>query len=147
MATTNVITGAVKSKNLPNTACFTNFTELLQSLEQYLTVEIPTDSISGVVVSVEQPSRTDVLWIRRDPSGVIIGGYVYSSGKWVALFPPPNQIFWMYGDSRTPPPGYAVITQGDGTFSTAQFAQFVTQYIADPSGTYFVYYATKFIGV
>lgn len=149
MPTETIINGAVKVLGLPDISCYTNIQEWAQDLANNMIVEIPADELTGVVVSVSQPdaSSTDKLWIRRSSSGVIIGGYVYSGGNWTQLFPPPNQVFWMYGDSANPPDGYRFITQGDGTFTTAQYASLMTQAILAPNGIDYVYYPTLFTGI
>lgn len=149
-----IIQGAVKVLDLPDISCFTNIQEWAQALANNLVVEIDNNALSGVVVSVSQPDASDVdkLWIRRSNSGTIIGGYVYSGGKWVQLFPAPNQIFWLgpssdYPNSATPPPGYQFIQSGDGTFTTDQYTRLISNAILDTNNVDYVYYPARFVGV
>jgi len=109
MATQSVITGAIKVAGVPDSACFTNFPELLRSLEQYLLVQIPNQTFSNVVISVQQPGSADVdkIWWRLSNSGSFIGIYGFANGIWNLVFPAPQQIIWVYGDSDNPPPGYS----------------------------------------
>lgn len=149
MATKSVIKGAVTMTNLPDITCFSSFTELLQSLTGYLGVEIPVDDISNVVISNQQPGIADInkLWVRRANSGQMLGIYVFTNGKWIALTPAANQVFWFYGDSRTTQPGYKLIESNSGIFTAPEYALLEQQYIRDPSNTYFIYYAAIFVGV
>lgn len=144
-----IINGAIKILNLPDIECFTTLAEWAQTLAGNLSIEIDGDNLSGVVVSVDQPSANalDKLWIRRSASGTIIGAFVYSGGKWVQLFPAPMQVFWLYGNSAQIPQGYRMITQGDGTFTTADFTKLIAQAILAPNGVDYVLYPALFVGV
>lgn len=145
----NTIVGSVKVLNLPETACYETFAEFVKDLAKYLVVEIAAGDISNVIISTQQPGEGDTgkLWVRRTGSGQVIGLYVFVEGKWVALFPPEHGVFWMWGDSRTPDPGYKLIEQDSGIIPPADYPKFSAQYIKDPTNTYFVYFATTFIGV
>lgn len=112
MATRNVIKGALKSTGIPDSACFKNFADLLRNLPNYLTVEIPAEDISNVIISNQQPTDTDrnKLWVRRSNSGKFLGIFLYSGGSWIQAFPAPQQVFILLGNSATPPPGYAFMT-------------------------------------
>lgn len=149
MATKSVIKGAVTLVNLPDVTCFETYLEMLQSLVTYLGIEIPVDDISNVVISNQQPGIADInkLWVRRANSGQMLGIYVFTNGKWIALTPAANQVFWFYGDSRSTQPGYKLIESNSGIFTSAEYALLEQQYIRDPSNTYFVYYAAIFVGV
>lgn len=149
MIPTNVLNGFVKVVGLPENECFVTFSDLLKSLEQYLAIEIPIDNLSNVVISVQQPNDADKgkLWLRRASSGQFIGFYIYSGGVWVQISPAPNQVTWFYGDSREVSKGYRLIDSTSGIFTSSQFAEFVKQYISDPTNTYYVYYAAVFIGI
>lgn len=153
MVPTNVLNGKVVITGLPDEACYTTFPELLQALVNYLGIEIPLDDISNVVIGVSQPGDADrnKLWVRRAPSGAVMGLYTFSEGKWISIFPGGDsktvQIFWFVGDSRTPPPGYQTLAKGDGTLPSSQFDKLQLQWIEDPTNTYYMYYAAKFVGV
>lgn len=145
----DVIKGAIVVQGLPEEICYTDFKEFLANLGQYLAVELPRSEISNVVISTEQPSDPNALWIRRAASGAIVGLYTFSGGTWKALTPTAEGIYWMYGDSNKPPAGYVFISSREQVNMTVdQFTKFKSQYIEKLNNPdEYVYYATRFIGV
>lgn len=145
----NTITGSVKVVGLLEEGCSLSAQEFLLSLQELLAIEIPVQRITNVIISNQQPGDEDrnTLWVQRTNGGSVIGIRVYSAGKWVQVFPAPNQVYWLYGDSREPPAGYVVITAGSGQFTVAQYNDLITNAISDPTNTYFVYYPAVFVGV
>lgn len=106
----DVIRGAIKIDNFLQDKCFTSWKDFVLALPQMLTVEVPT-SVTNVTVGTVQPGddEKDNLWIRRDNSGSFLGMYIFAAGSWKQIFPVPNEIFYVYGDSRQPPPGYSFV--------------------------------------
>lgn len=112
----NTVEGSIFIKNLPDTACFTTFIELLQALPGYLGVNVP-DSITNVIVSNVQPnsSQTTVLWIRTSNSGNFLGIYIFAAGTWKQIYPVPGQMFRIISKGTTdrsdnPPDGFILVT-------------------------------------
>lgn len=151
-ASSNVktITGAVKLKGLVENLCYENIPQFLQLIADSLLLELP-ETITNVIVSNIQPSdsqRTSV-WIRMSNSGGFLGIYLYTQGSWQQIFPTPQGVFWIGGDSRDLPPGYVLIdaTNYPSNFTSAQASQLMAQYIRDNTDTYYVYFATMFEGL
>jgi hypothetical protein len=147
MATQSSIKGAVKVAGVPDSACFTTFADLLRSLGTYLTVEIPNQTFSNVVISNSQPGQADrdKIWWRLSNSGSFVGIYYYSGGVWVQIFPAPQQITWLFGDSSNPPPGYS-FDLVQTVFSAPDYAALIAMAIP-VGGPTFVYYPALFTGV
>jgi len=148
MSTPSFITkGKLVLQNLPDLFCFTDAKDFLTQLPNLLGVEVPAD-ITNVIVSNTQPldSQTTDVWFRISNSGSFMGIYVFSQGQWRAVFPYPNGVYWMYGDSRTVPEGYALIDSSNAAVAPAVTASLMTQYVPDPGNTYFLYFAVTYVG-
>lgn len=147
MNNSQTITGAIKVLDLPETACFTSFPDLIRSLEQYLAVQIPPQSFSNIVISNTQPGSADrdKIWWRLSNSGSFVGIYFYSGGNWIQVFPAPNQIFWLYGDSANPPTGFSFAAVSS-LFSAPNYATLIAQAIPAGPGPY-VYYPAVYVGI
>jgi len=128
-----IVKGAVKVEGVPDVTCFTTFTELLRSLGTYLTVEIPNQNFSNIVISNSQPGAADAnkIWWRISNSGAFIGIYTYANNIWNQVLPAPNQIFWLYGDSDNPPPGFSFDAVA-ATLSAPDYAELIA--LAVPNG-------------
>lgn len=146
--------GALKLQNIPDNACFSNFKEFVESLPEYLTVEVPA-SISNVVISQAPPGEDDKnkLWFRRDASGNFIGIYVFQSGAWrpfynLVIGAAVSQITWAHGSSSNVPDGFRLILANDPTSNIPQAVRqaIQSQYVPDGSGG-FLYFALEYIGV
>lgn len=126
MTTQSEIKGSIKVAGIPDSACFTTFAELLRSLETFLTVIIPNQTFSNVVISNVQPGQADrdKIWWRLSNSGTFIGLYGYANGQWSQVFPTPNQIFWLSDPTGTTtvPPGYKFLEATDGIFTAPDYA-------------------------
>lgn len=138
----NVI-GQLVLKALPETQCFTNFTDFLKALPGLYSVEVPA-TVTNVIVSNSQPtsSQTTSVWIRMSASNAFIGIYVFSGGEWVQVSPAPQQVIWMYGDSDNPPAGYkttddASAVEISATLATALKALWIAGDLAGPPYEYF----------
>lgn len=148
----DVVRGSLVVTNLPEDFCFTTFRELILALTQYLAVEVPS-TITNVVVSNVQPldSQTNSVWFRISNAGGFQGIYVFSNGSWVQVFPAQNGVFWFMGNSTTPPDGYTLIdtsnTQAVALLGLPAIATLTTQYIQDPTLTFFVYFACTWTGM
>lgn len=147
MSSSNVVIGAIQVKGLPEEACFTTFKELLQALKDYLVVEIPR-SITNVLFSVEEPApdQRNYLWVRYNNAGGFVGLYIYAAGAWQLITPVPQGIFWIYGDSDNPPPGYLPILSGHPEFTAAQITFMEAQYYPSGGPAPYSIYAATFIG-
>lgn len=108
----DLIRGAIKLDGFREGQCFTSIDDYTKALPGMLAVEIPA-SITNVTVSADQPTddERDNLWFRRDNSGSFLGLYLYAQGAWQQIYPVPQQIFKLYGDSRNIPKGFALADQ------------------------------------
>lgn len=148
------IKGAIKVSGIPQGACFTSFADLLNALGQFLTVEIPNQSFSNVVISTQQPGAADVgkLWVRRANNGNFVGFYLFQGGAWVQFYPVPQQLFWLYGtpgpypDSDTPPPGFKLLEASDNLLSLADYNALIATAIPAGSTPPFSVYPAIFVG-
>lgn len=143
----NVIAGALKLLSLPDLACFTSFGELLQALPDYLGIEIP-NTITNVVISNIEPndSQRSFLWVRYNAAGGFIGFYLYTGGAWTQVFPAPNEIILMYGDSRSIPPGYQLADSSNPHITVPMETALQTLWVLDPTTTYYIQFHVTFEG-
>lgn len=134
MAIQQIIKGAIKVQGVPESACFKSFPQLLNALGTYLTVEIQNQEFSNVVISNQQPGQADrgKIWWRIANSGSFVGIYFFVNGEWAQIFPAPNEIFWLYGDSADPPEGFKFLEESDGILTGADYAQLIA--LAVPNG-------------
>ena len=145
----NTVDAPLVIKNLPDLACFTSVQELLQSLPQYLFAQIPL-TITNVIVSNVQPldSQRTSIWFRTNNSGLFIGIYVYSNGTWNQFFPAPNQLTRIYRTSNTAlPEGYEEASVANTSLPLATINTLKTQWIMDPTNTYFQVLDVVFTGL
>lgn len=130
-----IVTGSIKFTNVPNDFCLTNITELVKFIQIHGMVEFNASEITNVVVSSEQPSDTSVVWFRLSPSGNFVGVYVYTQSQWLPVFPPPQQVIRMYGDSTDIPAGYQLITTDTPGFTASMVAFLQTQWMPNPDSS------------
>ena len=139
-----MITGAVKVQDFPDMESLTTVKKLLQDLEKYLLVELPVSSITNVFVSFEEPNVTDkdIVWFRLDASGNYVGQFIYVSGQWVQMHPPPNEVIKMYGRSDSVPVGYALITNDTPNFTAAMVDKLMLEWEEHPDepGVYVIFH-------
>lgn len=119
---TDVIRGAIKLDNFLEGKCFTSWSDFISDLPNMLSVEIPT-GITNVNIGNLQPSSSELdhLWIKTDGSGSFIGMFIYTTGSWRQIYPAPNQLFLMYGNSTSIPAGYT-LASADPNISAAELA-------------------------
>lgn len=148
MGNQSSIQGAIKVKGVPDSACFTTFADLLKSLGTYLIVDIPNQTFSNIVISNQQPGQADrdKIWWRLSNSGVFVGIFEFLNGSWIQVFPAPFQIFWLYGNSDTPPGGYKFLDGTEGIFSAPDYAQLISNAIPG-GGPPFNYYPAIYVGM
>lgn len=148
MATQTVIKGVIKVNGVPTEACFDNFSQLLNSLGTYLTVEIGNESFSNIVISVAQPGQADrdKIWWRISNAGSFVGMFFFSNGEWIQVIPAPQQIFWLYGDSDDPPPGYSFALV-EPLFTPADYAQLIALAVPNGGTPPFKYFPAIYVGV
>ena len=136
----NTVLVPIKIQGLPDTACFTDFNDLLRQLTNYLVAEVPL-SITNVIISNVQPLDTqrDAVWFRRSIGGTFLGIYLYSEGTWQQFFPVPDQIITVYGDSRTPPEGY-ITTEDSARLTADQKLHLKATWLQDISANFYTIY-------
>jgi hypothetical protein len=129
-----MITGAIKVQDFPDMENLTTVKKLLQDLEKYLLVEMPVSAITNVFVSFEEPNVTsrDIVWFRLDASGNYVGQFIYVSGQWVQMHPPPNEVIKMYGRSDQVPVGYALINNDTPGFTSGMVTKLMEEWHEHP---------------
>lgn len=149
MQSNNDITvkGAIKIEGLLETACFTSFDDFARRYPQFLTIQLPA-TITNVIVSNVQPldSQKDYIWFRRNNSGGFVGAYVFSQGFWRQVFPVPQGIFKLYGDSRDIPAGYILADNTNPNITTAMYNFLKTQWLRDPLDLYWMIFEVTYAG-
>ena len=134
------VEGTIELVNVPDTACYTSFANLLRDLQNYIQVRVPK-SVTNVVVSNVQPLDTqrNSVWFRQSNGGVFMGIYLYSNGSWQQFFPVPRSIYRVSGDSRNPPEGF--ITTDDANFLTSDQKDFLrATWMPDPTAQFYIIY-------
>lgn len=146
----NTVASALHVIALPERACFTTWREFIESIPQFIGVEVPA-SVSGVIVGAAPPGEgdRDKIWFRRDNSGAFLGIYAFQNGAWRKLIQTLDgveQIFWVVGDSENPPDGFTVIQEGDITMPPSTVLGIRSQFLPNPIGSGFNYFAMRFSG-
>lgn len=144
----SVVTGAIKFIDVPNDFCITTITELVKFIQKHGAVEFSASEITNVYVGTSQPTDISVVWFQISPSGNFIGVYVYAQSQWIAVFPPPNQVIRMYGNSSSIPTGYELITSTTPGFSAAMATFLQGQWMPNPSdATEYLIFDVVYTGV
>jgi hypothetical protein len=143
-----IVTGAIKFIDVPNDFCITTITELIKFVQKHGAVEFNASEITNIYVGTSQPTDTSVVWFQISPSGNFIGVYVYAQSQWLPVFPPPNQVIRMYGDSANVPLGYELITSTTPGFSLAMVTFLQAQWMPNPSSpSDYVIFDVVYVGV
>lgn len=146
----DTIRGAIKLNSLPERATFKTWEEFIKALPGFLSVEVPSSAISGVVVSSSAPTEDerDKLWFRRSVAGSFVGIYAFQGGAWERFYMyAPGEVVWLTGNSNNPPKGFRVIESGEPTLPAAVVNAITAQYVPiSTPGAGFAYYAALFIG-
>jgi hypothetical protein len=146
----NTVASALHVIDLPDRACFTTWREFIESIPRYIGVEVPA-SVSGVIVGPDVPGEgdKDKVWFRRDRSGAFLGIYAFQAGAWrklIQTLDSVTDIFWVVGDSTNPPDGFTVIEEGDPTMPASTALGIRSQFLPNPIGPGFNYFAMRFSG-
>lgn len=144
----NIVSAPLAIRGDPSTACFTNIGEFIESLPNFLIAQIPT-SITNVIISNIQPldSERNTIWFRLNNAGTFIGIYVFSDGTWIQMFPPPQGVFGMYGDSRDVPKGYVLADEDNAALPPGVGLFLKQSWKLSGSGDYYVYFQATFLGL
>ena len=131
------ITGAIKTINVPDDMTLTTVRDLVLQLSQLLAVEFDVSKLTNVVVSNDEPSQADkdVIWFKVDNSGNFAGVYVYVQSAWTQMFPCPQSLYKVYGDSRQLPAGYALVSNTLSGFTAAMVAKLQEEWLLIPGTT------------
>lgn len=143
----DVIRGAIKLDGFLEGKCFTSWSEFISELPNMLSVEIPT-GITNVTVGNIQPSSSELdhLWIKTDGAGSFIGMFIYTTGSWRQIYPAPNQLFLMYGNSTNIPAGYT-LASSDPNLTPAEIANLQKIWtIGGTSPTWYSVFHVTYIG-
>lgn len=117
----DVILGALKLVGKLDCMCFTSWLDFVKKLPTIFAVEVPS-SITNVIVSTQQPDddQQDNIWFKLDNSGSFSGIFAYAMSDWRQIFPPPNALIRMFGNSTLVPDGYLLVDSSNPHFTAAQ---------------------------
>ena len=144
---TDVVLGALKLTGIVDAQCYKSFKEFVTAIPDLFSVEIP-NNITNVTVGNEQPSASerDHLWVKTSGSGSFIGLFLYAQGAWNQIYPVPQGIFRMYGDSRAVPDGY-LLASDDPNISSAMLAEMQKTWVTGgTSPTWYTLFQVTYIG-
>lgn len=143
----DVIRGAIKLDSLVSGCCFTSWEDFVKAIPTLFSVEVPA-TITNVVISNLQPgsSLRDNLWIRLDNSGSFMGLFIYTGGLWQQIFPTPQGIFKMYGDSRVIPSGYLLADTSNPHLTAGEAAALMASWVLHGSGLYYTIFDVTYEG-
>lgn len=142
-----LITGVIKAIDTPQDASLTTVQALIKDMEKYLAVEFDVEKITNVFVSSVQPDNTerDVIWFRINNAGNFIGIFVYIQSQWLQMFPPPNAITRVYGDSRDIAPGFVLVSTDLSGFNSAMVAKLQESWITE--GDHKILFDVVYVGL
>lgn len=141
------ITGAVKFVNVPNDFCLTSIDDLIKFIEKNCKVEFDASQITNLVVSVDQPTDTSVIWFAVSNAGNFVGLKVYVQSQWVNVFPAPSSMYRIYSESGDVPDGYALITSATPGFSSAMVTFIQTQWLRDSTDSFWQIFDVVYVGL
>lgn len=136
MSTDNdVILGALKLIGKIDCECFTSWSDFITKLPKFFAVEIPSN-ITNVLVSTSEPNddQHDNVWFKIDNAGSFVGIFIYAMGDWQQIFPTPQAIIRMYGNSASIPPGYMLIDSSNPHFTAAEVTAIQSSWILAADG-------------
>lgn len=134
------IRGSIKLDNLIETGCFTSIDDFLKRLPDMLTVEIPAD-VTNVTIGSTQPNSDQLnnLWIKKDNSGSFVGLFLFAQGGWNQVYPVPQELHLVYGDSTVIPTGYQLASD-DVNISPTQLAFLQLMWHSNGGGGYDIFH-------
>jgi hypothetical protein len=141
------ITGAIKFVDVPNDFCISNITDLIKFIQKTGKIEFNASQVTNVSVSVDQPADTTTIWFKLSPSGNFVGVFIYIQSAWRQMFPVPNGVYRMYGDSTDIPAGYALITNTTPGFTAAMVTHLQGQWLQDPTLSFYVIFDVVYVGL
>lgn len=147
----DTISGSVKLNGLPERATFRSWEQFITALPGYLTIELPRGA-TGVIVGNATPSEDDrdKIWVRRNSSGDFLGLYTFTGNAWHPYFQFATgellQPVWVIGDSNNVPEGFVLIDVGDAIIPSGVVNALRAQYVPNPAGPGFAYFAVRYIG-
>lgn len=142
----DVIMGALKLLGKIDCECFTGIPDLLKKIPNLYAVEIPPD-ITNVILSNTMPDddQHDCVWFRLNSAGSFVGIFIYQAGDWQQVYPVPQAIFRMYGDSRAVPPGFLLVDSTNPHFTAGEVAAIQATWYP-LGGTYFTIFDVTYEG-
>jgi len=148
MSLENAIVGEIRLEGVNDDICIENIADLIDYINKNAKFYLPGNA-TNPVVGPSQPTDADrhKIWFRTDNSSNFKGIYVFSVGGWRKIYPVgENQVFWILGDSREPPPGYKVIDEGIGGITSGEVDRIKALYQSDVNNEFFTYFAVVFRG-
>lgn len=141
--------GTLKLIGNPEGQCtnFQSFAELLSAIANNIGVDVNNQSFSNLVISNVQPGAADrdKVWWRLSNSGTFVGIYTYANNVWNQVYPAPQQIFWLYGSSDTPPAGFS-FDLVQTVFSAPDYTQLIALAVPNGGVPPFSYYPALYVG-
>lgn len=143
----NIVVADIEVEGQLDGVCITDMADLVKFLNKNAKVYVP-NSITNVIVSAQQPSDSErqKVWFRLDNSSSFVGIYIYSVGSWRKIYPVGKQVYWLVGDSRDVPDGYALIDDGIGGFTSSEIDRIKALYTSGETNDYYTYFAVVYKG-
>jgi hypothetical protein len=146
--------GNLDIKKLPADLCYGLPTEFVKKLQDILEPNILVNPGNKFVVvghATPAPEDKGKLWIRTSRSGIFQGYFFYQDSAWERIHNyRPDEVIWMYGDSRVIPEGFQLIDSSSNI--TSDIVDFIVkQYLKDqgassPEVTVYNYFAVRYLG-
>lgn len=146
--------GSLEIKRLPADLCYGTPPEFVKKLIEILEPNILVNAGNDFVVvghATPAPEDKGKLWIRTTRSGIFQGFFFYQDSAWQRVHNyRPDEVIWMYGDSRVIPEGFQLIAPGANI--GADIIEFIMkQYLKDqaattPTVTVYSYFAVRYLG-
>lgn len=82
----STVVGTLEVVGLLENLCINTPADLVRALPNLLVPTFPS-SITNVLFSVGQPTETqrDSVWVKQNTGGQVLGLFIYTGGKWVAI--------------------------------------------------------------
>jgi len=148
----DVIRGSLKVNDLPDRVCIRDWRQLIESIPQFMTVEVPA-SASGIIIGATAPGDDDInkLWLRRENSGAVLGLYAFQGGSWNKIYNVIQdsgnvEIRWLGGVSTSITPGWILIEENDAVLTSNTVQKIRSEYVPSSTPGVFNYFAVRYVG-
>lgn len=106
----DLVSGSIIPNKIPENLCWGSPNEFLKGIQEWLSVELRTNSNNSFVVQGFQtpgPDDNNKMWAKCDQNGNFEGWQKFIKGAWRPAVRPGNQI--QVGDGEPAPDGYVFL--------------------------------------